>query len=119
VYKDSPIEEPLKELLENKKIKNKKVEIVRFTDKDNFEKVHIIFIPSQINTKDFKEIIGIEKIKHSLIISEKNGRLNLGAGINFLLINNRIKFEINLNTLKENKLKTGSQLLKLAEKVEQ
>jgi hypothetical protein len=67
VYKDSPIEEPLKDLLENKKIKNKKVEIVRFSDKENFEKVHIVFIPSQINTKDFKEIMGIEKIKHSLI----------------------------------------------------
>jgi hypothetical protein len=119
VYKDSPLEIHLSKLLQNKKIKNKKVEVVKFSLIDEIEKVHIIFVPNKTNTKEFKEIVDHENSKNALIISEKQGRLSLGSGINFLLINNRIKFEVNLNVLKQNNLKTGSQLLKLAEKVEQ
>lgn len=119
IYKDSPIESYLVKLIENKKVSNKKIEIVKINSLEEIDALQLVFVPSKTITKEFKEISADEDLKSSLIVSEKQGRLNLGAGINFLLVTNRIKFEINLNNIKNNKLKVSSQLLKLAEKIEE
>ncbi|MES2589754.1 MAG: YfiR family protein [Bacteroidota bacterium] len=116
IYKDSPIEEHLNKLLSSKKVKNKKIEVIQISNLSDIPKAHIVFLPDKTVSKDFK--ICTQNSNSSLIISEKQGRLNLGASINFLNVSNHIKFEINMNSLKKNKLKASSQLLKLAENVE-
>ncbi len=119
VYKESPLEKELLKLLNAKKVKNKKIEILQIFDPSEIPKAHIVFLPEKTISKDFKRFLQNENLKSSLIISEKQGRLELGSGINFVTISKNIKFEINLNSTKKNKLKVSSQLLKLAEKIKQ
>jgi hypothetical protein len=119
IYKHSPIEKPLEKLIANKKIDGKTIEILKFSNLDECPNAQIIFLPYITNFTDFKRIAKSEECKNSLIISENIGRLKIGSCINFLVLKNKIKFEINTTNLKENKLKASSHLLKLAEIIEE
>jgi len=117
IYKNSQIESFLRDILKNKKINSKKVEIKQVSTFDNLETSHIVFIPQSVSLKDFKQCTGHSMAKNTLIISEKPQFLGSGSCINFLLVNNKIKFEISLSNMKKNKIKASSQLLKLAERI--
>lgn len=119
IFKNSPIESYLKEILKDKKINGKKTEISTVDNIENINDTHILFIPGNISAKEFKTCIAKSKLKNTLIVSEKAGRIEIGSCINFLVVANKVKFEVNLSSLKKNKLKASSQLLKLAERIEE
>ena len=50
----------------------------------------------------------------TLVITDKNGLGHRGSGINFKIVNNRLKFELNQNALNSSKLKVSSQLAAMA-----
>jgi hypothetical protein len=50
----------------------------------------------------------------TLVITDKNGLGHRGSGINFKIVNNRLKFELNQNALNASKLKVSSQLAAMA-----
>ncbi len=50
----------------------------------------------------------------TLVITDKNGLGQRGSGINFKIVNNRLKFELNQNALNASKLKVSSQLAAMA-----
>ena len=49
---------------------------------------------------------------------QKNGMLKKGAAINFLVIDEKLRFEISKTKITEHNLKVSSELLKLASDVE-
>jgi hypothetical protein len=49
-----------------------------------------------------------------LTVSEQPGFAEAGTALNFVVVNNRLKFEANLKAISAAGLKAGSQLLKLA-----
>jgi hypothetical protein len=57
----------------------------------------------------------IEKVKEwsTLVITEKNGLSERGSCINFVLIDNKLNFEINKTAIDQAGLKVSSQLLKM------
>lgn len=115
VLGDSPIYDALVDISKTKKINNKKIEIVKCmaTMPENC-RCQILFIPENTQTKMFKEYCKTSTLKNALIISEKQGSLDNGSAINFLIIDNRIRFEISTNTLNKCNIKASAQLLKLA-----
>lgn len=115
VLGESPMYDALQDIAKTKKINNKKIEIVKCVANtpDNC-KCQILFIPETTESKIFKEYCKASTFKNALIISEKQGSLDNGSAINFLIIDNRIRFEISVNTLSKCNLKASAQLLKLA-----
>jgi len=115
VIGDSPIQQHLLELAANRTINNKKIEVVKCaTNIPSACKCQILFVPETVTSADFQNFISELTTKNVLIISEKKGFLEQGSAINFLVIENRIKFEINIQSLSKSNLKASSQLLKLA-----
>lgn len=114
VVGDSPIYEALKDLAQNKKINNKKIEIVKYNSISDMNSCQILFVPESISPKTMKEFCMSPAAKNALVISEKKGSLENCSSINFLIIDNHIKFEISLTSLNKCNLKASSQLLKLA-----
>jgi hypothetical protein len=118
------------EPIENKPIKGRKSLISRFegieklkksSDKgkskiDSLKKCHLLFICS--SEKDhLKEIINLVNGNGVLTVGETPNMLKSGGIINFLVEENKVRFEINLTTAKQEKLKIRSQLLRLATEV--
>lgn len=120
VIGDSPIYKPLLEVAATKTINNKKIEVMRCNASSPSDcKCQILFVPETIKSKDFQDFLTeLNSTKNILIISESKGFLNSGSAINFLVIENHIKFEINIGSLNKYNLKASSQLLKLASNIQ-
>ncbi len=113
VIGDSRISEPLEELAKTKTVNGKKIIIRNYNDIEEMNNCSILFI-SKNAQNSLGEILDKAKAKNVLTISEEAGSCYKGAGINFVLTNETLKFEINKKTIDVLGLKASSQLLKLA-----
>jgi hypothetical protein len=90
--------------------------------------VHVLENPSQAVDCDILFIsknchFTLDKIlplvgKGVLTVSEQPGYARQGTAFNFIVVNNKLKFEANLKAISSAGLKAGSQLLKLARIIE-
>jgi hypothetical protein len=120
--------------LKGKQAKNRKVVIKRFkgfeelknpSPKDKAEmqriinairKCHVLFICSS-EKEELKETINSVKNHSVLTVGETQGFLEAGGVINFLMEEEKVRFEINLAAARRAKLKISSKLLRLAKRV--
>lgn len=119
VYKKCDIIEPLKQIASSKKVQNKKISISVLKDDQQEIDCHILFLPEFVGIESYINILKRVNRKNVLIISENKKLFQKGTGINFLIIEDKIKFEINMSSLENADLKISSQLLKLATNVKQ
>ncbi len=113
IYGDSNILSTLQTISKKKMVKGRKILIKHFSDIKNLKKCHILFISSQVEETVSNTLLQI-KGKNILTIGEIKNFSYDGGMINFLLVNGKIRFEMNLIALHQAGLKASSQLLKLA-----
>lgn len=113
VLEKSPITEQLKIIANEKKIKNKKAKVKEYATLESIGDCHILFIPETC-TIPIENILIKFASKPVLIVTEKAGYGKKGAHINFLVSENRLRFEINLKALKSSDITISSQLLQHA-----
>lgn len=117
IGEDSPVIPPLQEIAKTNTINNKRIE-VRIIDKlSDLKDCDIVFITKECHFSLHSVLDHIKK--GVLTISESNGYAAQGTDFNFVIVNQRLKFEANLKAIASSGLKAGSQLLKLAIIVEQ
>jgi len=122
------------EPIQDKKVKGNETVIKRFksfselkkTEKENeseykntveaLKKCHLLFIYSS-EKDNLVDIISIVKNHSVLTVGETPGMLKASGIINFLLEENKVRFEINLIAARQSKLTIRSQLLRLAKTV--
>ena len=114
------------EPLKNKQAKGKKVLIKRFVSlkesekSDNqiqaIRKCHLLFI-CRSEKEQLRKIINIVKDHNVLTVGDMNDFLESGGIVNFVIENQKVRFEINNNAAKQAKLNIRSKLLRLAKKV--
>lgn len=82
----------------------------------NYTECNILFVSGQ---KDdlMEKLISLTSGNPVLLIGDFPGYLEKGVGINFLIKSNRVRFEINRDSLKKNHLEISSELLNLAYRV--
>ena len=113
---DAAIANSLEQIAKEKTINNKPIV------------VHVLDNPSEVTDCDILFIsencrFTLDKIlpmvgKGVLTISEQPGYAEQGTAFNFIIVNNKLKFEANLKAISSAGLKAGSQLLKLAKIIE-
>ena len=80
------------------------------------KRCHLLFIcPSE--KKTVNEIIGLVKNQGVLTVADTQGFLDAGGIVNFVIEDNKVRFDINLTASEKAGLKIRSQLLRLAKKV--
>lgn len=115
-YGPSDVIEELKKICANKKVKDRDIEIRQANDVSEAEKCDIFFIPQ--NENDVFNYLNEQLLgKGVLIVTEEKGMAQKGAAINIIEQDNKIRFELNENSIKQAGLKISSQLLSLAIKV--
>ena len=68
-------------------------------------------------SKDIGSVVKKLSGKSTLIITEQEGMANRGSMINFVLVNSRVRFEINKGNVTRDKLMLSSTLLELSTNV--
>ncbi len=112
VIGSSPIIKPLNDIARLNTVKDKKIIIRQYTNPDEIDPCQILFIPKKV---PFSLPSILEKTKRgTLTVSEEPGYAKLGTSLNFIVVNDKLKFEANLRSIYFSGLRAGSQLLKLA-----
>jgi hypothetical protein len=109
----SSIDEPLEEISKTRTVNTKKIIIRHFEKIEDLDNCNILFIPKAVKVP-IQEIIAKTEKKNILLISEKQGYASKGSSINFVIIDNKLKFEANMKAINSAGLKVSAQLLKLA-----
>lgn len=107
----------LRNITATKMLGQQKFEIKSTTSLDGIGKSHILFIPQE-TAFTMNEIAAKLKGKSTLIVTEKSGMAKQGSAINFVVIENKQKFELNKSNAEKYNLKVSSNLSSLAIPVE-
>jgi hypothetical protein len=108
----SSLDGPIEAIAKTNFVKDKKIILKHFSNPDDLSYCHILFIPREypFTVKSVSEKVD----KKVLVIGEKPGAARQGASINFIVVNDKLKFEISQYAIYSAGLKASSQLLKLA-----
>ncbi|MBN1115877.1 MAG: YfiR family protein [Bacteroidales bacterium] len=122
-YKDGPFiigsvgsSQTYTELLaytENKSVGSQTIQVKKFDEPNQISNCHILFVPFS-KTKQMSEVVSALASKSTLIICEKNGAIDEGAAINFLVIGDKLKFEVKPSNATSRQIKLSSKLSEMA-----
>lgn len=114
VYGDNPFGESIF-LLEQQSIRGRAV-VVRIIPEGSvdFSDCQMLFVPASQKNRT-REIVDLLKSKPIVLVGESPGFAQVGGMINFYLKDERIAFEINLESFKSSRLSISSRLLRLAQ----
>jgi YfiR/HmsC-like len=113
VVGESPLYTELTKMAKTKKVANQSLQIKKFSSAKDVGKCHILYV-SRNRSEEISSVLKKVKSNSTLIITEKQGLVDRGAGINFIIKNNRQKFELNKKNVEKYKLKVSSNLEALA-----
>lgn len=105
--------EELKKATENKMLGTKPVRVRNFQEVKDLSSCHILFI-GHWKSRHFDEILEKYKNSKTLIITEKEGLIEAGSAINFIIRENGIKYEVKISNATRNGLKVGGKVRELA-----
>lgn len=111
--KSSKVIAELNKMALSKTVGTQKIEIRIVTKLSEIGKANILYVSPDVETP-LVDIIKTTKEKSILVVTESIGFAKKGATINFVIVDNRQKFELNQANAEKNHLKVSSSLLALA-----
>ncbi|UQD55666.1 YfiR family protein [Flavobacterium sp. K5-23] len=108
ILEDSPITSSLTALA-----KNKNIEIKEYKNLSDLRFCHILFVPYNTSVS-LETILSKYSGKPILIVTERNGFGKKGAHMNFVYIDDKLKFEVNLKAINKAGIGVSSFLLQHA-----
>lgn len=107
----------LTNMAKTKTVGAQKIEIKNTTTLDGIGKTNILYVTPDVATP-IADIITKITGKSTLLVTEKPGYALKGAAINFVVVDNRQKFELNKANAEKYNLKVSAQLVTLSIPVE-
>ncbi len=98
--------------IEGKTVNGRRLVIKRFSSLETYEQCHILFVSSS-ERGNLPRILAAVRTNSVLTVSETDRFAQIGGIINFITIENRIRFEINQAAAERVGLKISSKLLSL------
>lgn len=112
----SPFGEAL-DTIRNKTAGGRKIEVVEAKSINNIDTCHILFISAGAEEEFFRSLEYFRGLS-ILTVGDKQGFAQKGCVMNFVMVDKKVRFEINTKSAERAELKISSQLLKIAMIVE-
>jgi hypothetical protein len=116
VVGDDPFGQTLEDNLTNRTVSGRRIEIRRYLDVSTIGTCHLLFIPAR-DEGDLKEVLGRLPKAGILTIGEDRGFIEKSGIIGFVVEDNKVRFDINLDAAERARLRISSKLLHLARAV--
>jgi hypothetical protein len=110
----NPFSDLLDEVASTKKIQGRTIVIRQLATPADATKCQIVFIAGGATEAERLGVIKAARSHPVLTVSESAGLAERGVVVNFFIEQNKIRFEINVQTAREQGLKISSKLLSLA-----
>jgi len=109
---DSPLYDEIKSYTANKKVGNQKIVVKRFYYSASSYKCQILVICEDESDR-IKKIAEATAGCSTLLVSESDGLARKGSCINFAIVGDHLKLEINKNNIEQRNLDVASEFLDL------
>jgi hypothetical protein len=106
-----PLAAELKLASSNSKVGNRKIVIKEYTSPDEIDGCHMIFVPS-FKSKAFNNVLSKTVNDPTLIVCNKTDYASKGAGVNLVLLEGRLRYEINSSSIEKRGIKISSNVKK-------
>lgn len=103
----------LLDVLSKKTVYGRKIQIYRWNNLSAVIKCHVLFV-SPSKQKNLSDIFQLVRDKPILTVGDTPGFAHQGGMINFIMINNTLRYEINYNVVSKAKLKISAAMLEIA-----
>jgi YfiR/HmsC-like len=113
VYSSNELYSELKTFTAGKMVGTQPISIVKFSVVQSISRCHILFVPYS-KSKELPTILGILGGAKTLLISERKGALEEGATINFVIMEDKLKFELKASNATKLGLNIHSNLENMA-----
>jgi hypothetical protein len=113
VFGNSEIFGELESYTAGKKVVMQNIVIKKFKDLTEIDKCNILFV-SYNKSGALSDILKKTESNPTLVIGERKNIMNEGAGIGFVLVDDKLKFELNLSSSTRNGLKINTKLQEMA-----
>lgn len=113
IYNAGDMFSELKSFTNGKTVGSQSISVVKFVSAQTISKCHILFVPYS-KTKELSAILGTLAGSKTLIITEKKGGLEEGATINFVIVEDKLKFELKVSNATKLGLKVSQNLENMA-----
>lgn len=113
VLGNSTVFDELQTFTASKKVGTQDISVVRYREPAEITNCHILFVSFGKSNK-MEEILSSLGNKSTLVIGEKSGLIDDGAAINFVIEQDKLKFELKVDNAKSNGLKISSSLQNMA-----
>ena len=98
---------------QGKKVGTQNIVVKQYKDPSEIDKCNILFVTFG-KSRGLPELISALGNKSTLIITEKNGSIEDGAAINFLVVGDKLKFELSQKNAEKNGIKYSAKLMEMA-----
>jgi hypothetical protein len=115
VLGNDPVIKELQNAASTKTVYGKKIDILVFNSVENIMPAHIVFVPNNQSEK-LGSVAGKIGGQNTLLVSYDTKGIDNGSGINFILLDNKLQFEIKKSNITKYNLKVNSELENLAKK---
>lgn len=109
----SDVATELETYTKGKKVGTQNIEVIRYKAVTEIQSCHILFVPFA-RTKQITEVIAAMNGKSTLIITEKSGALDEGSAINFVILEDKMKFELKPENASKFGIKFSSKLQEMS-----
>lgn len=109
----SNLESELENYCSSKKIGFQSITVKKFKDPEEITKCHIIFVTYGKSGK-LSEVVSKVSQNSTLIVTEKRGVISEGSAINFIIGEDKLKFEMKVENASKYGLKISSRLQDMA-----
>ena len=116
VLGESPIHKYFEEWQAGRKVNLQNIVVKKYNSSSSVGGPHILYVP-RTRSKDIGAVVKKLQGKSTLIITEQDGMANQGSMINFIVVNSRVRFEINKGNVEKFNLLVSSSLLELSTRV--
>ena len=109
----SEVANELEAYTKGKKVGTQNIEIIRYKAPSEIQNCHILFVPFS-RTKQVSEVLAVMNGKSTLIITEKSGALDEGSAINFVILEDKMRFELKPENANKFGIKFSSKLAEMS-----
>jgi hypothetical protein len=109
----SPVADELISYTSGKKVGTQDISVQELKSVEEITKCHILFIPFS-RTKQIGQIVAQIDNMSTLLITEKAGSIDLGSAINFLIVGDKLKFEMKQANASKYGIKVSAKLQEMA-----
>jgi hypothetical protein len=109
----SKIYDELMKITANKNVNGLVYKITQVENVNEIGDTQILFIPDN-KSSNLDDVVKATSGKPVMIVTEREGLLKKGADFSFLIIDNKLKFDVNASNLEKRNIKVSSNLVSIA-----